>query len=63
MPLNWGFTVGRPGLDPGTLGLKVGAHLSMEFYSVHRPWWSGVAIPAVTSEYCPPYLRISVANQ
>ena len=44
-------SVGRPGLDPGTLGLKVGAHLSVEFYSVHRPWWSGVAIPAVTSEY------------
>jgi hypothetical protein len=49
--LNWD-PVGRPGLDPGTLGLKVGPFSSMESRRVHRPWWCGVGIPAVKFEYC-----------
>ena len=48
--VSWG-SVGRPGLDPGTLGLKEGALSSTQCGRAHRPWWSQLGIPAVTSEW------------
>jgi hypothetical protein len=39
--LNWD-SVGRPGLNPGTLGLKVESLSSIQFCRVHQPSWSGV---------------------
>jgi hypothetical protein len=33
--LNWSFLVGRPGLDPGTLGLKERFRLSSPFVTIH----------------------------
>jgi hypothetical protein len=47
--MNW-YAVGRPGLDPGTLGLKVGVLSSTQYGRAHRPSSSQLGIPAVTSE-------------
>jgi hypothetical protein len=42
---------GRPGLDPGTLGIKSRALIVQRMLrSIHRPWWRWVAIPVVRSK-------------
>src|SRR5271169_3620209 len=44
--LSWVYPVGRPGLDPGTLGLKGGPRSSRAFGCFHRPCSSRLPSPA-----------------
>jgi hypothetical protein len=49
--LSWSLLVGRPGLDPGTLGLKVGANRPLDVIASKWPVHVKVTRPANWSGY------------